>query len=149
MRLVSIEPPVYLFGALAVIVVSHLFFPATRLIPGPWNLLGIFPLAAGINLNLVADRAFREARTSVKPLGETQTLLTDGAFRVSRHPMYLGFVLILLGAAALAGSLSPFFVVLVFSVFMDTVFIRFEEKKFERTFGKAWSDYRTTVRRWI
>jgi protein-S-isoprenylcysteine O-methyltransferase Ste14 len=32
---------------------------------------------------------------------------------------------------------------------MDTVFIRFEEKKFERTFGKAWSDYRTTVRRWI
>jgi protein-S-isoprenylcysteine O-methyltransferase Ste14 len=149
MRLVDIEPPVCLFVALTVIVVFHLFLPGVKLIPGPWNLLGVLPMAVGVVLNLAADRAFKEARTSVKPLGETRTLLTDGAFRFSRHPMYLGFVLILLGAAALAGSLSPFFVVLGFSVIMDVVFIRFEEKKLEQTFGNAWSDYQATVRRWL
>jgi protein-S-isoprenylcysteine O-methyltransferase Ste14 len=63
--------------------------------------------------------------------------------------MYLGFVLILLGAAILTGSLTTFPVVLVFLVFMDTVFIRFEEKKLAQTFGKTWLNYRADVRRWI
>jgi protein-S-isoprenylcysteine O-methyltransferase Ste14 len=40
-------------------------------------------------------------------------------------------------------------VVLGFSVIMDVVFIRFEEKKLEQTFGNAWSDYQATVRRWL
>ena len=35
MRLVGIEPPVYLFVALTVIVVFHLFLPGVKLIPGP------------------------------------------------------------------------------------------------------------------
>jgi protein-S-isoprenylcysteine O-methyltransferase Ste14 len=63
--------------------------------------------------------------------------------------MYLGFVLILLGAAILAGSATPFLVVAMFFAFIDTVFVRFEEKKLSRTFGITWSAYMANVRRWI
>lgn len=37
----------------------------------------------------------------------------------------------------------------MFLVFMDIVFVSFEEKKLEQTFATAWLDYRSTVRRWI
>ena len=149
MRLLRIDPPIYLFVSLAAIVVLHFFLPGIRIIPAPWNLLGVFLLLAGVVLNLMADRSFKERGTSVKPLEESAFLVTTGVFRLSRHPMYLGFVLILVGAAALAGSATPFLVVAVFLAFMDTVFVRSEEKKLSRTFESAWSDYAADVRRWI
>ena len=149
MRLLRIDPPIYLFVSLAAIVVLHIFLPGIRIIPAPWNLLGVFLLLAGVVLNLMADRYFKERGTSVKPLEESAFLVTTGVFRLSRHPMYLGFVLILVGAAALAGSASPYLVVAVFFAFMDTVFVRYEEKKLSRTFPSAWSAYKADVRRWI
>jgi protein-S-isoprenylcysteine O-methyltransferase Ste14 len=139
----------YLFASLATIIVLHLFLPGAKIISAPWNLLGVLLVAVGIVLNLMADKSFKERETSVKPLEESARLVTTGVFRLSRHPMYLGFVLILLGAAVLSGSMTPFLVVLVFLVFMDTVFIRFEEKKLAQTFGDAWLDYTHLVRRWI
>ena len=45
--------------------------------------------------------------------------------------MYLGFVTVLLGIAVLMGSLKPYAGVFVFAIFMDVIFIRFEEKKLE------------------
>ncbi len=73
--------------------------------------------------------------------------MTTGVLRASWGPMYLGFVLILLGVAVLAGSLTPFLVVLAFLAFMDAVFVRFKEKMLAQAFGVAWSDYRADVRR--
>jgi len=63
--------------------------------------------------------------------------------------MYLGFVLILFGIAVLKGSLMPYVVLLVFAIFIDMIFIRFEEKKLGQTFGEAWLEYKKNVRRWV
>ena len=91
----------------------------------------------------------QKQETTVKPLEEPTELITTGAFRVSRHPMYLGFVTVLLGIAVLMGSLKPYAGVFVFAIFMDVILIRFEEKKLEDTFGEAWFEYKKKVRRWI
>lgn len=48
-----------------------------------------------------------QAGTTVKPFQESTALITDGVFRLSRNPMYLGFVLVLTGIATLLGSLTP------------------------------------------
>ena len=63
--------------------------------------------------------------------------------------MSLGFVLVLTGVAVILGSLMPFFVVPVFTIVMDIVFIRVEEQILEERFGQAWLAYRAKVRRWI
>ncbi|MGD8985256.1 MAG: isoprenylcysteine carboxylmethyltransferase family protein [Desulfobacteraceae bacterium] len=149
MKTLKIEPPVYLFLSIAIILLLHFLLPGTRVLPFPWNLLGIIPLVLGIVMNLVADRSFKKNETTVKPLEESTALVTDGVFRFSRHPMYLGFVLILLGIASLMGSLTPFVIVFGFAIFMHIVFMAFEEKKLEETFGEVWLEYKKKVRQWI
>jgi protein-S-isoprenylcysteine O-methyltransferase Ste14 len=149
MKALKITPPVYLFLSIAIMLLLHFLLPKTRVLPFPWNLFCLIPLVLGIVMNLVADRSFKKNKTTVKPLEESTALITDGVFRFSRHPMYLGFVFILLGIASLMGSLTPYVIVIGFAVFMQIVFIRFEEKKLEETFGEAWLRYKRNVRQWI
>jgi len=149
MKAVKIIPPIYLFSAIAIMALLHFLLPGAKVLALPWNLLGLIPLAFGIIINLSADRSFKEDETTVKPLEKSDRLITTGAFKISRHPMYLGFVLILLGIAMLMGSFTPYIFVMVFAVFMDIVFIKYEEKKLDETFGEAWLQYRRKIRRWI
>lgn len=67
----------------------------------------MFPLIFGVALNISADRMFEQHKTTVKPFEESTALVTDGVFRFSRNPMYLGMVLILSGVVLLAGSTTP------------------------------------------
>jgi protein-S-isoprenylcysteine O-methyltransferase Ste14 len=130
-------------------VALHLLFPILKIVLFPWNLLGAIPIALGIALNLIADRVFQEHKTTVKPFEESMALITNNVFRVSRNPMYLGFVLILIGISIFMGSLTPFAIIPVFGLFMDIVFIKGEQKMLEETFGERWLDYKQNVRRWI
>jgi protein-S-isoprenylcysteine O-methyltransferase Ste14 len=149
MKRKPVLPPTYLWIAIIVMVVIHFLFPVKRIIPFPWDLFGLLPLALGAALNIIADQAFRAAKTTVKPFQESTALITDGVYRISRHPMYLGFVLILLGLTILLGSLTPFLIVPVFAVVMDRVFIVVEERMLAEKFGQAWLDYKVEVRRWV
>ena len=112
-------------------------------------MVGILPLAAGAALNLVADQAFKRVGTTVKPFQESSALVENGAFAVSRNPMYLGFTLILLGLALLLRALSPFAVVIAFAVVLDRAYIAVEERMLQAKFGDDWAAYTRRVRRWV
>jgi protein-S-isoprenylcysteine O-methyltransferase Ste14 len=145
----KVLPPTYLLVAIVFLLVLHFLSPVYKFVPVPWNILGVIPLACGIALNLVADRAFHQAQTTVKPFEKSAALVTTGVFRISRNPMYLGYVLILIGVALIVRSLTPYAVVLVFAILMDRVFIQVEEQMLEKQFGQAWREYTQQVRRWI
>jgi len=142
-------PPTCFLAALVAQAVLFLLLPGCRVVPFPWNLLGVVPLALGLTVEVVADRAFKTANTTVKPLETSSALVTDGVFAISRNPMYLGFVLVLLGVAVLMGSWTPHVVVVVFAVLMDVLFIRIEERMLEKAFGEAWQEYKRKVPRWV
>jgi len=142
-------PPMYLFTSLASMVLLQFFMPVYQLIPYPWNATGIIPLALGMVLNITADKAFKITGTTVKPFEVSTKLVTSGAFRYSRNPMYLGMVMILTGVAFLLGALSPFIIIPVFAITMDRVFIVAEEKMLDEHFGYKWKQYKAEVRRWI
>src|SRR5271165_3642927 len=115
-------PPMYLLIAMVAMVILHFLVPVTLIIPAPWNLLGVLPVALGIALNLIADGLFHKANTTVKPGEESAVLVTKGPFYFTRNPMYLGFTVVLIGVAALLGSLSPWIVVPVFAILIDRQF---------------------------
>jgi len=142
-------PTTYLLISIIVMTVLHSLFPAMRIIPPLWNLLGLVPLALGVIINLVADKAFHKANTTVKPFEESSALITQGVFRASRNPMYLGFVLILIGIAVLMRSLTPYVVVLAFAILIDRMYITVEERMLAEKFGTEWEEYRQSTRRWL
>jgi protein-S-isoprenylcysteine O-methyltransferase Ste14 len=149
MRTSNLMPTHYLLVAILLMIAFHFLLPLANLIPIPWMAIGLLPLASGIVINLIADKAFHLANTTVKPFQESTSLITDGVFRYSRNPMYLGFLLILIGIAILFGSLSPWIIVPIFAILMDKGFIRPEEHMLEARFGQSWREYKARVRRWL
>lgn len=142
-------PTTYFLIALLLCITLNFLIPVSVVMPQPWNLVGFLPLALGVWLNLSADRAFKQADTTVKPFEESSALVKTGAFRFTRNPMYLGFTIILLGTTILLRSLSPYIVVIGFAILMDQAFIKVEERMLAEKFGEEWREYASIVRRWL
>jgi protein-S-isoprenylcysteine O-methyltransferase Ste14 len=142
-------PPSYFLASLVAVAVLHFLFPILAFQGLPWSLAGLVLVAAGVYLNLVADRLFKTHETTVKPFQESSSLVDAFPFSVSRNPMYLGMTAILLGIAFLLGTVGALVPALLFPVVMDFRFIRGEEEMMSATFGRAWDDYRARVRRWL
>jgi protein-S-isoprenylcysteine O-methyltransferase Ste14 len=145
----QIFPTTYLLIALIAMLIFHFVIPIITVIPYPWNLLGLIPMVIGILINFVADGALHKAGTTVKPFQESSALITGSVYGISRHPMYLGFVLLLIGVAILLSSLSPWVIIPIFIILMDKVFIRVEERMLAEKFSVTWLEYKEKVRRWI
>ena len=144
-----LSPLAYLLIAILLTVALHLLLPFRELIPFPWRLVGLLPILLGIILNVLADRSLKRHETTVKPFAVSRTLVTEGVYRVSRHPMYLGMVLIIAGIAALLGSLAAWLILPLLAVLLDARFVRIEESMLAETFGEAYRRYRQQARRWI
>jgi protein-S-isoprenylcysteine O-methyltransferase Ste14 len=142
-------PPQYFLVALLSMVGLHFLLPVRQLLPSPWRYLGILAIAGGIALVLWAAGLFRRAGTPVRPFERAAVLVLDGPYRFTRNPMYLGLSVVLLGAAALLGSLTPFLVVPVFVGLLDRLFIRREEEALTARFGEDYRALGKRVRRWL
>ena len=137
-----------LIGVLLMLAL-HFVFPIMQIVPALGRLIGLLPLGIGLALSFVAERQFVQVGTTVRPMGVTSQLVTDGIYRYTRNPMYLGMVLALLGVAMLLGSLTPFGVIPLFMWWISSQFIRREEAKLATQFGQDWLEYKARVRRWI
>lgn len=127
----------------------HYLLPVVQIVPPPYHYLGVVPIAAGVLLNLWADRYFKRFQTTVKPFEESSHLIEAGPFRFSRNPMYLGLLLILAGVFLLLGSLGPLVVVVALAWLITTQFVVLEERALEARFGDVYRRYKARVRRWL
>lgn len=142
-------PPVYLLVALVVMVALDMTLPGVQLLPFPVNLVGMVPIGCGVALNILGSRAFQVAQTPIKPFERSTRLVTDGIFRWSRNPMYLGFVVVLCGVGLILGSLVPLMVIPVFVLLIERDFIWVEERMLAQQFRTEWYAYSARARRWL
>jgi protein-S-isoprenylcysteine O-methyltransferase Ste14 len=109
-------------------------------------------IAAGaFGLMASANVAFRRHRTTVNPIdpGKASSLVTDGPFRLTRNPMYVGMAGVLAGhAVGRGGWLTPL-PVAAFVAVIDRSQIPAEEAAMTRLFGEAYDAYRSRVPRWV
>ena len=98
-RAPRLPPP----ALVALCVAATWMLPAARRIELPLVLraAGLALAVLGLALNLYPKRFFRRSSTTVNPLHpeRSSALVTDGPYRWSRSPMYLGYALALLGWA--------------------------------------------------
>ena len=143
-------PPTVFYTLLLLSIASHFMVPTVVLIRPPFTfILGVLLILFGVSFNIWADALFKKRHTPVKPMAMPVSFVTDGPFRISRHPMYLGMAAILLGVAIVLGSILPFVFPILFVALMERWFIPLEEANLERAFGDDYRAYKQRVRRWI
>jgi len=142
-------PPTYFLGALVLAIASRFLVPRWAYASALTLALGAVLIAAGIALNLTSDSTFKRHGTPVNPDAEPAMLVTTGAFRVTRNPMYLGMVFIVAGAALLAGAPLGLFSAFALMWALNRFFIPREERNLSRAFGPQYDEYRVAVPRWI
>ena len=104
---------------------------------------------AGFLLMMWSWLLFKRQNLAVCPTAKTERLTTEGPYHYSRHPMYLGMVLMMLGLALYIGT-APFYLsALAYFATLNFIFCPYEEKKLSDAFGDAYRQYRKTIRRWI
>lgn len=127
----------------------HFLIPGGKLIPFPWTLWGAPLIIIGVIMNITGATRFGKVETTIRPYEVSSFLVTEGLFRFSRNPMYLGMLFVLIGVALFLGSLTPYLVALAFFVLINELFIKVEEKMLEERFGQGYLAYKQRVRRWM
>ncbi len=108
-------------------------------------------VTTGLAFSVSGIRAFRASRTSISPLASAQgsALVTEGVYRISRNPMYLGVACLLLAWAVHLSALLPFAGIIAFILYITRFQIMPEERALAETFGEQYSTYAARVRRWL
>ena len=100
---------------------------------------------------LPAVLSFIRHKTTVNPQSPelASTLVTDGIYNVTRNPMYVGMLIMLIAFALWLGAVVAVLAVVAFFLTIDRIQIRGEEEALIRTFGKPFEDYVARVPRWL
>jgi len=110
---------------------------------------GIAIAVAGFLFQGAGWSGFKRRGAEIKTNRPAPAIVTSGAYRLSRNPMYVGFVAMLLGAGIAADSLPMLIGALVMFLYLDWYVIAREERYMSRTFGQAYEAYCRKVRRWL
>ncbi|SRR6266540_425814 len=145
----NVHPPIV---ALMFIVIAYFlgrFVPFPFVAPNVLRDVGLLLTFVGFLLGIAALMEFRKARTTLDPHGSAKQLVTSGIYRFTRNPIYLGFLLMVVGLPLDSGLywgivMAPFYVIM-----MDRLVIEREEMYLEKKFKDAYTSYTSRVRRWL
>lgn len=111
--------------------------------------VGAASIIAGVGLLGSFLSSFQRARTPVDPYSPSRAIVTDGPYRLTRNPAYLGMALTYAGIAIVSNAPWALVPLPVTVAVIDRGVIAREERYLERKFGTAYTDYKRRVRRWI
>ena len=147
----KIPPPVVaVLVALAMGWVSR--YGVLEGVPLAWRVGAALVFAAvGAAFDVAGIIAFRRAKTTVNPMKpeKSAVLVSSGVYRITRNPMYVGMVFILLAWAVVLASLWALFGPILFAVCTTRFQIKPEERVLAARFGDEFASYRARVRRWL
>ncbi len=142
-------PPVWLLTAIAAAWGVSRLEPEGLSFGISTGMLGWLLIGAGAGLTLWAVQRMQRLKTPLMPRREPQALVTDGPFRFSRNPIYLGDVLILLGVVLLLDSPLALLLVPSFMALLVRRFIAPEEAALAKQFPSAFAEWSRRTRRWF
>ena len=153
MRVLDLKiPPVAVVVVTTVLMwVSARAVPAAGLVIPARHLIALSIGVAGAVTSILGVVSFRRAGTTVNPMtpGAASSLVCSGVYTLSRNPMYLGFLLLLLGWAVYLSNSLAFLFVPLFLIYMNHFQIEPEERALTAHFGERFIAYTRRVRRWL
>jgi len=141
---------------LMVMIITLMWFVAQWLpnpaIPLAFKIIGFFNFV-GLGLMFIgsAGISFKKANTTLNPMNPdtSSTLVTSDLYEVSRNPMYLGILFILIGCAVFLSNAYALALSVGFVWYMNRFQILPEERVLQTTFGDGFLTYKGKVHRWL
>jgi protein-S-isoprenylcysteine O-methyltransferase Ste14 len=112
-------------------------------------ILGGVLTVAGLSLIAAAEYLFYRAREEPTPSSPSDQLFVEGAYRISRNPMYTGAAMIRVGIAFLLNSSWFLARAVAMLVIVKYLVILPEEAYLEHRLGDEYRQYKQSVRRWL
>ena len=106
---------------------------------------------AGALTSLLGVVSFRRAGTTVNPMTpeSSSSLVVSGIYKLTRNPMYLGFLLALLGWTIFLSNVPALLCLPAFILYMNRFQIAPEERALAALFGQVFTAYKENTRRWL
>ena len=143
-----LRPPIIFLCAILLGIALSRPWPL-RFVSRSVRLLGPIVTACAVVLFLLSYGEFRQAGTSVRGSERSTTIVRTGPYRFSRNPIYLAFILFVLGLSVWLNN-AWLLVTLVPAVgVIAMIVIPREERFLERNFKEEYSSYKAAVRRWL
>ena len=143
-----IRPPLVFLAALLVGILLNwarpLPFLASALQP-----LGPVIIMCSVFLFLLSYLEFRAAGTPVRGSRRTTTIVRTGPYRFSRNPIYLSFILLVLGLSIWMKNVWSLIMLIPAVALIALVVIPREEAFLESNFRDQYAGYKSSVRRWL
>jgi len=149
MNILDFRPPRIAQLFIVVAFLLHWLTPLHQLVVYKNSFIGSVFGVGGFGIMLWAWWLFKQNSTPVCPADQPAVLVSSGIYRLTRHPMYLGIISMLLAIALGVGTLPFYLVVLVYFIIINQVFCPFEENRMVETFGDDYLVYQKQVRRWF
>ena len=146
---VKIQPPLLVLIHVALAYILAWFVPLPLPVPPIIQITGFLLLILGFLLGLGALIAFKRARTTYNSHRLTAPLVTFGVYRFTRNPVYLGFLLILIGILLNSASYWGILLAPVLITLFNRLVIEPEEENLAQKFGDEYGSYKAKVRRWL
>jgi protein-S-isoprenylcysteine O-methyltransferase Ste14 len=142
--------------ALVLVLAGAMWFAAMQLpslaITLPWHHgLAVTISGVGILFLFAGLYEFQKAKTSFNPMkpDAASSVVSTGIYRVSRNPMYVGFLILLTAWAIFLSHPLSFLFLPVFVAYMNRFQISPEERALSAKFGNEYEAYKQSMRRWL
>jgi|SRR6516162_10154628 protein-S-isoprenylcysteine O-methyltransferase Ste14 len=146
---VVILPPLLMVLALVVMLALHWLWPlriGRRLLGVA---LGIILGVLGIGSIAWGHTTLVKGGTNVSPLKPVRGIVTDGPYRFTRNPLYVGMMSLFIGVSLMVGTWWGFIVLVPVFLILHYGVILCEERYLEQKFGDSYLKYKRMVRRYL
>ena len=146
---IKIQPPLLALAHVSLAFVLTWLLPLPLAVHPTLQIAGFLIIVLGFLLGVAALIAFRRARSAMDPRSSVVHLISSGVYRFTRNPVYLGFLLILIGISLNTGSYWGILLAPLLVILFKRLVIGPEEEYLASRFGEEFKSYRSKVRRWI
>ena len=145
----KIPPPILALVMIVLIYLSSLFVESITF--NYQGSLSVLFIILGAACALPSFKLFAKFKTTITPLkpSNSTALVTEGMYRYSRNPMYLGLLLWTIASTIWFGTWLGIIINIVFIFLINLLQIIPEEEALLEIFGEEYEEYKKNVRRWI
>jgi protein-S-isoprenylcysteine O-methyltransferase Ste14 len=114
----------------------------------PRRIIGLALFVVGLTIMIVGQATLWRNYSGLLIIRKDHQLITHGIYRFTRHPIYLGAIMVFIGLPVYAASLYALLAVLVLiPIILNR--IRLEERLLTEAFGDAHLKYKETTKKLI